>query len=101
ERADRRARPGRDHRGLDDVDLGENAERAEPVAAARERRTWQHLKPEDATVEVLRPLGVGGHDTLVLDTDHVRSRDRSNALSRGFQSHRCASCALPAAPGHY
>src|SRR5207244_12940040 len=81
ERADGRAGAGRLHLRLDDVDLGKDARRAEPVATRRERRARQHLESKHPAIEVLRPLRVGGRDALVLDADHVRSRHRSNRLS--------------------
>src|SRR5262249_57652890 len=48
----------------------------------------QHLEPEYPAIEILRSLGVGGRDALVLHADHVRSRHRSNPLPRRIQCHR-------------
>src|SRR5207249_2678708 len=67
ERADGRAGTGRLHLRLDDVDLGKDARRTEPVATRRERRSEEHLESQHPAIEVLRPLRVGGRDALVLD----------------------------------
>ena len=68
--------------GLDDVDLRKDARGTEPVAASLERRARQDLESQDAAIEVLRPLGVGGHDALVLHADDVGAGYRSNGRGR-------------------
>src|ERR1051326_6860518 len=70
---DRRARAGRKDLGLDDVDLRKDPGLADPVTARLEVRTLEDVPAEDAAVEVLRPLRVGGHDALVLHANDVGS----------------------------
>src|SRR5262249_22632462 len=101
ERADRRAGAGRHHVRLDNVNLGKDPRSADPVTVTLERRALQNLPPEHAAVEVLRPLGIGRHETFVLHADDVGARDRANGGLRCCWRHDWPPCALLSARGNY
>src|SRR5262249_44914863 len=71
------------------------------VTVTLEGRALEHLETEHAAVEVLRPLGVGGHETFVLHANDVGTRDRANGWLRGCWRHDWPPCALQSARGDY